>query len=101
MEKEKNNLYVEELKNFIKHNKLTFEGGCSSRNSDLVILCGYSLHAGAEKEDIETILKENFKVDANIEKEFNSVYSYAKKNNYGDWWNDPKNAAAVNAYTPD
>ena len=89
MEKEKHNPYVEDLKNFIKHNSLTFMEG--RRNSDLVMLCGYSLHVGAEKEDIETILKENFKVDANIEKEFNSVYSYAKKNNYGDWWNNPKN----------
>ena len=89
MEKEKHNPYVEELKNFIKHNKLTFTEGC--RNSDLVVLCGYSLYLGAEKEDVETVLKEKLSVDAELVSEFNFVYSYAKKNNYGDWWNNPKN----------
>ena len=99
MKKEKHNSYVEELKNFIKHNSLTFMEG--RRNSDLVMLCGYSLHSGAEKEDVKTVLEEKLKIDAELVSEFNSVYHYAKKNNYGDWWNDPKNAAAVNAYTPD
>ena len=89
MEKEKHNPYVEELKNFIKHNNLTFTEGC--RNSDLVVLCGYSLYLGAEKEDVETVLKEKLSVDAELVSEFNFVYSYAKKNNYGDWWNNPKN----------
>ena len=98
MEKEKHNPYVEELKNFIKHNSLTFTEGC--RNSDLVVLCGYSLYLGAEKEDVETVLKEKLSVDAELVSEFNFVYSYAKKNNYGDWWNNPKNKNAINAYTP-
>ena len=89
MEKEKHNSYVEVLKNFIKHNSLTFTEGC--RNSDLVVLCGYSLYLGAEKEDVETVLKEKLSVDAELVSEFNFVYSYAKKNNYGDWWNNPKN----------
>lgn len=98
MEKEKYNPYVEDLKKFIQHNSLEFNEGC--RNSDLVMLCGYSLHAGAQKEDVETVLEENFKFDVGVKEEFNFVYPYAKKNNYGDWWNDPKNKNAINAYTP-
>ena len=98
MEKEKHNPYVEDLKNFIKHNSLTFMEGC--RNTDLVVLCGYSLHLGAEKKDVETALKEKLKIDPVLVSEFNSVYPYAKKNNYGDWWNNPKNKNAINAYTP-
>ena len=99
MEKEKYNTYLGDLKNFIQHNKLSFEEG--RRNSDLVMLCGYSLYIGAEKEDVETVLKEKLKVDVELVSEFNSVYSYANKNNYGDWWDDPKNTNAINAYTPD
>ena len=89
MEKEKYNPYVEKLKNFIKHNSLTFTEG--SRNSDLVVLCGYSLYLGAEKEDVETVLEEKLNIDSGLVSEFNFVYPYAKKNNYGDWWNNPKN----------
>ena len=98
MEKEKYNPYVEDLKNFIKHNRLIFVEG--RRNSDLVMLCGYSLHSGAEKEDVETVLEEKLKIDAGLVTEFNFVYPYTKKNNYGDWWNNPKNKSAINAYTP-
>ena len=89
MEKEKYSPYVGVLKDFIKHNSLTFMEGC--RNSDLVVLCGYSLYSGAEKKDVETVLEEKLSVDAELVSEFNFVYSYAKKNNYGDWWNNPKN----------
>ena len=99
MEKEKYNPYVEKLKNFIKHNSLTFTEGC--RNSDLVVLCGYSLYLGAEKEDVETVLKEKLSVDAELVSEFNFVYSYAKKNNYGDWWKNPKNKNCYNTYPSD
>ena len=99
MEKEKHNPYIEELKNFIKHNNLTFMEG--RRNSDLVMLCGYSLYLGAEKKDVETVLEEKLNDDAELVSEFNFVYPYAKKNNYGDWWKDPKNMNAINAYTPD
>jgi hypothetical protein len=98
MAKEKYNPYVEDLRNFIKHNSLSFKEG--RRNSDLVMLCGYSLHTGAEKEDVETVLHENFKTDAGVEEEFNRVYPYVKKNNYGDWWINPRNNDAINAYTP-
>ena len=99
MEKEKHNPYVEVLKDFIKHNSLTFTEGC--RNSDLVVLCGYSLYLGAEKEDVETVLKEKLSVDAELVSEFNFVYSYAKKNNYGDWWNNPKNKNCYYTYPSD
>ena len=99
MEKEKHNPYVEDLKNFIKHNSLTFKEG--RRNSDLVMLCGYSLHSGAEKEDVETALEEKLKIDAGLVSEFNFVYPYAKKNNYGDWWNNPKNKNCYYTYPSD
>ena len=98
MEKEKYNPYVGDLKDFIKHNSLTFEKG--RRNTDLVVLCGYSLHTGAEKEALEMVLENQFKVDPEVKEEFNRVYDYANKNNYGDWWNDPRNKDAINAYTP-
>jgi len=98
MEKEKYNPYVEDLEKFIQHNSLEFSEG--RRNSDLVMLCGYALHTGAQKEDVEKVLEKNFKADAGVEEEFNFVYRYAEKNNYGDWWNDPKNKNAINAYTP-
>ena len=99
MEKEKYRPYVEVLKNFIKHNSLTFMEG--RRNSDLVMLCGYSLHSGAEKEDVETVLKEKLKIDPVLVSEFNFVYPYAKKNNYGDWWNNPKNKNCYHTYPSD
>ena len=99
MEKEKHNPYVEDLKNFIKHNSLTFMEG--RRNSDLVMLCGYSLHSGAEKEDVETALEEKLKIDAELVSELNFVYPYALKNNYGDWWNNPKNKNCYYPYPSD
>ena len=99
MEKEKYSPYVGVLKDFIKHNSLTFMEGC--RNSDLVVLCGYSLHLGAEKKDVETVLEEKLSVDAELVSEFNFVYSYAKKNNYGDWWNNPKNKNCYHTYLSD
>ena len=97
MKKEKYNTYLGDLKNFIQHNKLSFEEG--RRNSDLVMLCGYSLYIGAEKEDVEIVLEEKFKADSGVEEEFNRIYPFAKKCKYGDWWNNPKNK---NCYiTPD
>ena len=99
MKKEKYNTYLGDLKNFIQHNKLSFEEGC--RNSDLVVLCGYSLYIGAEKKDVETVLEEKLSVDAELVSEFNFVYSYAKKNNYGDWWNNPKNKNLYYTYPSD
>ena len=99
MEKEKYNPYVEKLKNFIKHNSLTFTEG--RRNSDLVVLCGYSLYLGAEKEDVETVLEEKLNIDSGLVSEFNFVYPYAKKNNYGDWWKNPKNKNCYYTYPSD
>ena len=99
MKKEKYNTYLGDLKNFIQHNKLSFEEG--RRNSDLVMLCGYSLYIGAEKEDVEIVLEEKFKADSGVEEEFNRIYPFAKKNNYGNWWDNPKNKNAIKAYTPD
>ena len=99
MEKEKYSPYVEVLKDFIKHNSLTFVKG--RRNSDLVMLCGYSLHSGAEKKDVETVLEKKLKADAELVSEFNFIYPYAKKNNYGDWWNNPKNKNCYYTYPSD
>lgn len=75
------------IKKFIKDNKLTFKEG--TRNSDSVILSGYSLSLQVRdseivKQAIDEILPN---ADANYKEELDRVFSYAKANNYGSWWN--------------
>jgi len=66
---------------FIKNNDLVFEDG--NRNAPCVTLCGYALYLGIETED-ELVTLYNFDIDTQTELQF--VFPYAKKNNYGKWW---------------
>lgn len=86
------------LAKFIYHNDLSFTVG--KRNSDLVLLCGYSLHIKASEEDIEAVLAGYVLVDPGVATEFKKVYDYAVDHNYGRWWSDKRNEVAVNRFIP-
>ena len=78
---------TEQLELFIEENKLEFTEG--RRNSDLVVLCGYSLFINADKtETCDSIFKELRTADLGTE--LDRVYEYAKKNNYGEFWRLPE-----------
>lgn len=77
---------MENLKNFIKKNNLTFADG--RRNQDMLTLVGYALHKECDKEIIISALKPEFKKSSRTKEEFERVYPYAKTNNYGKWWDN-------------
>jgi hypothetical protein len=70
----------EKLEQFITDNKLEFNAG-SGGDSNILALVGYSIHIGASLQDCIEVA-DNSDVDSEIER----VYNYAKKNNYGKWW---------------
>ncbi len=76
-----------EIEKFIKENNLTFEYG--SRNTDSVVLSGYSLYLGVNDVDkvIEVIDKVLPDADEDYSPELERVFEYAGANNYGKWWN--------------
>ena len=74
---------VDKLKTFIKDNNLTFEEG--SRNSNIVVLCGYACHIGADKFDCVEALDKKDKVLA-ATMEIERVHDYATIHNYKAFW---------------
>jgi hypothetical protein len=78
---------IEKLKLFIKKNKLEFTEG--RRNSDLVVLCGYSGFINADKAETCDSISKKLRT-ADLETELDRVYEYAKTNNYGEWWKLPE-----------
>jgi hypothetical protein len=77
---------VEKLQKFIADNNLDFTVSGSSLNSAFVTLSGYSLYIGAMEVDVKESLHKTESLTFTDFKEFDKVYSYAKKNNYGEWW---------------
>lgn len=86
------------LKEFIAHNDLRFTKG--RRNSDLVMICGYSLYKGAQEDEVREALEPFFEGDSELLSEFNRVYDYTDIQDYGSWWSNPANIKAVTAWTP-
>ena len=77
---------VERLTKFIEDNKLDFDATGSSLNSAFVTLSGYSLFTGANEEEVRNVLEATESLTSMELKEFDRVYDYSKKNNYGEWW---------------
>lgn len=82
---------IEILKKFIVDNNLQFTEG--RRNSDCVLLAGFSLFLGIRKPSME-ILDIVGEIDtfpdsvftAELNEEFERVLEYAEMRNYGVWW---------------
>lgn len=75
---------IEQLKQFIKENKLEFTVG--RRNSDLVVLCGYGLFLEADSDtEVWRAIPEDV-ATTELLAEFDRVWEYAEKYNYGKWW---------------
>lgn len=80
------------LISFIKNNGLTFGDG--RRNSDFVIISGYSLYLDIDEVDqVEEAIEEalSLPLDADVSGELYRVFEYAYDNNYGVWWTNPHN----------
>ena len=85
-----------ELQRFITDNNITFQEG--ERNSNCVILCGYSqylckLKNIPEIKIYDTIYQNIIKPlnDTELNKEFKKVWEYTLKNDYWKWWENKKN----------
>jgi len=72
------------IKEFIKTNNLSFEEG--QRNSNLVVVTGYTQFADLNKDDLEKALSKEIKKDKFIQEEIDRLWSYCKTNNYYAWW---------------
>lgn len=71
---------------FIKDNDLDFSSTDSGLNSNCVILSGYALHLDID--NIDELAKELKGLGLSWETyvELDRVYSFAKANNYGKYW---------------
>jgi len=86
----------EQIEKFIKDNSLTFEKG--TRNTDLVIICGYSQYLESlgrvnVVNILEEVLKGYFKKDPELHAEFNKVWNFTNLKNYYKWWTIDVNRA--------
>lgn len=74
------------IQEFIKNNNLTFKEG--TRNTDSVILSGYSLYLGIKTaKELEKVIDAALPdADCDYYEELDRVFSYASENNYGKWW---------------
>lgn len=77
---------VEKLQKFIEDNKLDFTASGSSLNSAFTTLSGYSLFINTSEDEIRDVLENTGELTSMELKEFDRVYNYSKKNNYGEWW---------------
>lgn len=86
----------EQIEKFIKDNGLTFEKG--NRNTDLVIICGYSQYLESlgrvnVADILEEVLKGYFEKDPELHAEFNRVWNFTNLKNYYKWWTIDVNRA--------
>ena len=73
------------LEKFIKENKLDMDECGSALNSTCCIIAGYALHIGiTELEELINIFVDTSSI--NFNEELTRVFLFAKKNNYGKWW---------------
>lgn len=78
----------EKIEKFITDNKLDFtDDAGSGLNGNLTTLCGYSLYLGVDRFDE---LADVVHTDINWAA-FNRTFHYARKKNYGDWWENENN----------
>jgi len=77
---------IEQLKNFIKNNNLKFSEG-SGGDINILAICGYSVY---KKASLEDCLKAVNTTNEGVIAEITRVYTYAKENNYGKWWETPQ-----------
>lgn len=76
------------IRQFIDENNLSFEEG--ERNSSVTILCGYSLHINTSKEKLINELDKEIKLDNTIAEEIERIWTFCKKNKYGEFWKTPE-----------
>ena len=72
------------LQQFISDNKLEFTEG--QRNTNLVILVGFSLYNGNTIGEIKESIPANSDDLGEIYEEIERLYEYCNKNNYGGFW---------------
>jgi hypothetical protein len=84
---------IEKLKALIIKNKAISidiaKGADSSNNSSITIVSGYADYIAATVEEVETAIMEVYKYDllnAEIIKEIERVFDFAKVYNYGNFW---------------
>lgn len=78
----------DKIKDFIKNNNLTFSGDGSNLNSECTTISGYGLYVGINRyEELEDIVVEiNPDVDPDFEEQLRKTFSFAKRNNYENFW---------------
>jgi hypothetical protein len=76
------------LVDFIVNNKLDFDGGDSSVNSESCILSGYGLHIGVEDiDELEEAIEQAEAIHPGMYyDELVRVFNYAIANDYGAYW---------------
>lgn len=88
MKKTEKQKRAEKLELFIKNNRLDFEGIGSDINSDYVIISGYALYIGVKtSSEIIKIIGDTLPSNNAHLRELSKVFTFARKNDYGDWWN--------------
>lgn len=78
----------EKIACFIVENKLQFSPG--TRNLDATILSGFVLSLKiTSPRGITKLIKNNCKAPYDFSREFERVFEYAEKHEYGAWWKTP------------
>jgi len=77
---------MQQIKNFIVNNKLSFKEG--TRNSDSVILAGYALYLNPDIDinDLIKVVTDTLDDTDDFKSELYNVFNFAKKHSYGSWW---------------
>lgn len=82
---EKNQFLID----FISNNGLIIDPGFT--NTPLIAIIGLGLYLNLNDSIVRDSIKSITTYDIlKWESEFNRLWSYCKKNNYGDWWKDEK-----------
>lgn len=90
-------LLKEDILTFAKNNKLDpGKIGRSSRNGHQMIIIGYALYKGIEDSQILADTFSTYMSNKAIDTEFQSLFNYCKKRNYGDWWKVESNREEYN-----
>ena len=84
---------MNKIQEFIKNNSLDFSGSGSELNSNCTIISGYALFIGISYLELVTMMEEDTEeLSIDVKHELSRVFDFAKRNNYGQWWNKPENA---------
>jgi len=77
------------IKKFIQDNGLEFDDSGSSLNGNCTIISGFALFK--EIDTFSELMELMPKIDYESEKELSTVFEYARRNNYGSWWENENN----------